>query len=123
MDLISARFRDVWYEAVWCTTLKRTMGAPMLPPSREPPFLLHIYRELNHPVRDLFGLHAGKVLEHQLLDEEPHEIAQLERTTTCSENKIAVATVHHDQVAVGIKSRAPQLPSGPFEGVTRQSAS
>jgi hypothetical protein len=39
---LSARFRDLWYEAVWCTTLKRTMGAPMLPPSRESQFLLHI---------------------------------------------------------------------------------
>jgi hypothetical protein len=29
MDFLSARFRDVSYEAVWCSTLKRTMGAPL----------------------------------------------------------------------------------------------
>lgn len=33
-----------------------------------------------------------------------------------------MAAVHYDQVAVGIESRTPQFPRGPFEGVTRQSA-
>src|SRR5215469_6167221 len=91
-------------------------------PSRGFQFLLDIERKLNHALRHLFGWQAGKVLEHQLLDVEPHEIAQLERASTRSEDKIAVAAVDYDEVAFGIESRAPKLSGGPFKGVAGQSA-
>src|SRR5215472_7680897 len=80
-------------------------------------FLFDIERELNHPLSYFGRPTFQQVSKHQLLNVQPHEIAQLERPTARSEDKVAVAAVHDNQVAVGIESRAPQFPRGPFERV------
>src|SRR5882724_6310407 len=97
----------------------RPAAASPAHPSHGLQFLFDIQRELNHALRHLFGRLTSKVLKHQLLDIEPHKVTQLERATARGEDKIAMPTIHDDQVAFSIESRAPQFPSGPFKGVAR----
>ena len=59
-------------------------------PSRGLQFLFDIQGELNHALGHLFDRQTREVLEHQLLDIEPHQITQLQRATARGENKIAM---------------------------------
>src|SRR5258708_4921449 len=88
-------------------------------PSHGLQFLFDIQRELNHALHHLFDRQTRKVLEHQLLDIEPHKVTQLERATARGENKITMPAIHDDQVAPSIESRAPQFSASPFKRVAR----
>src|SRR5712691_13285688 len=113
------------FQSVLChMVLKETRFRPRLRhnPSHGLQFLFDIQRELNHALHHMFDRQTRKVLEHQLLDIEPHKITQLESATARGENKIAMPVIHNDQVALSIESRAPQFPASSFKGVARQAA-
>src|ERR1700682_1012079 len=66
-----------------------------------------IQRQLDHALEQLIGGQSREVLEHQLLDVESHQVAQLQRAIACREHKVAMPTVDHDDVALGVETAAP----------------
>jgi hypothetical protein len=48
-------------------------------------------------------------LRHQLLREQPADVAKLEHPLARRVDEIAVSVVDHDEVALGVKPRTPQL--------------
>ena len=50
-----------------------------------PQVLFRIQRQLNHPLQELVGAGAGKVVKDQLLGEETRQMSQLERLVASGE--------------------------------------
>ena len=61
--------------------------------------------------------------EHQLLDLEAHQVAQLQRVCSCGEDEITVSAIHDNEIALDVEARSPQLSDGALKRVPRQAAS
>src|SRR5256885_12986316 len=71
--------------------------------------LLGVQRKLDHALEQLLCGNAGEVAEHELLDVEPHEVAQLKRAIARREDEVAMAAVDDDDVALGFEAAPPEL--------------
>jgi len=68
-----------------------------------------VERQLDHALKELIGRQSCKILEHEFLHVQPHEVAQLQRPVPCRKDEIPVSAVDHDNVALGVKAAAPEL--------------
>ena len=79
--------------------------------------LLRTEGQLDHPLQQLIAGQPHEVAQDQLLGVEPEEVAELERLAARGEDKVAMAVVDDDEVALGIEAGAPRSPGRPLEGV------
>src|SRR5579863_3098338 len=76
--------------------------------------------QLDHPLQELIAGKSHEVAQDQLLGIESDEIAELERLAARGEDKVAMAVVDDDEVALGIEAGAPRSAGRPLEGVAGQ---
>src|SRR2546430_9793241 len=71
--------------------------------------LLGAQRKLDHPFEELVGGQPDKIVYHEFLGVEAHEVSQLQRLAARGIHEVAVAIIDDDDIALDVESCTHEL--------------